>query len=88
MHRPHPQAGFHLETASDIPIGAGLASSASAFAAVVMALDDYFGWELAPRHLSIHARMGSGSAARSVFHGFVEWHAGGRGRLCVRARGR
>ncbi|MFO1530768.1 MAG: hypothetical protein U1F77_13800 [Kiritimatiellia bacterium] len=36
-YRPHPQAGFHLETTSDIPIGAGLAS-ASAFAAVVMAL--------------------------------------------------
>lgn len=77
-YRPHPRAGFHLETTSDIPIGAGLASSASAFAAVVMALNDYFAWNLSPRHLSILARMGSGSAARSIFHGFVEWHAGAR----------
>ena len=67
---------FFVETANTIPTGAGLASSASGFAALVLALDTWFGWKLPRRALSILARLGSGSASRSVYEGFVEWHAG------------
>jgi diphosphomevalonate decarboxylase len=65
-------------TRNSIPTGAGLASSASGFAALVKALDQACGWELAGRELSILARLGSGSATRSIFSGFVEWQRGTR----------
>ena len=67
---------FEVRTENNIPTTAGLASSASGFAALVMALDDLAGWELDRKQLSMLARLGSGSAARSVYDGFVQWHAG------------
>ena len=67
---------FSVETRNNIPTAAGLASSASGFAALVLALDNLFGWELTREKLSMLARLGSGSAARSVYSGFVVWHAG------------
>ena len=67
---------FEVQTQNNIPTAAGLASSASGFAALVLALDDWAGWGLDKRRLSMLARLGSGSAARSVFEGFVQWHAG------------
>lgn len=67
---------FEVRTENNIPTAAGLASSASGFAALVMALDDLAGWGLDKRKLSMLARLGSGSAARSVYEGFVQWHAG------------
>ncbi len=67
---------FEVRTENTIPTAAGLASSASGFAALVMALDDMAGWGLDKRRLSMLARLGSGSAARSVYDGFVQWHAG------------
>ncbi len=76
--RPNPLMGFRVETHNSIPTAAGLASSASGFAALALALDDLFGWALPRREISILARMGSGSAARSVYDGFVEWHAGAK----------
>ncbi len=69
---------FDIEIEVNIPIAAGLASSACGFASVVLALDDLFGWQLPKQTLSILARLGSGSAARSLWYGFVEWHAGTR----------
>jgi len=69
---------YALATRSTVPVGAGLASSASAFASVVAALDAFHGWELSLREHSILARLGSGSASRSVTTGFVEWQAGTR----------
>lgn len=69
---------FALATRSTVPVGAGLASSASAFASVVAALDAACGWDLNLRDHSILARLGSGSASRSVTTGFVEWVAGER----------
>ncbi|WP_372796123.1 diphosphomevalonate decarboxylase [Pontiella sp.] len=73
-----PMVGKHFEvrTENNIPTAAGLASSASGFAALVMALDDLAGWGLDKQKLSMLARLGSGSASRSVFDGFVQWHAG------------
>ena len=67
-----------VETHSTVPLAAGLASSASGFAALVLALNDGFLWNLPGRELSILARLGSGSASRSIFDGFVLWHAGTR----------
>lgn len=67
---------FDLHSTSNIPIAAGLASSACGFAAIVLALDKLFAWELSSPQLSILARLGSGSASRSIYQGFVKWHAG------------
>jgi diphosphomevalonate decarboxylase len=77
LFRPF-MGGIHLEIRTDnnIPTAAGLASSASGFAALVMALNNFAGWGLSLQQLSLLARLGSGSASRSVFDGFVEWHAG------------
>ncbi len=67
-----------VETANSFPTGAGLASSASGFAALVVAADAAFGTALDAARLSEQARLGSGSAARSIFGGFVEMAAGQR----------
>jgi diphosphomevalonate decarboxylase len=65
-----------VESRNNFPTGAGLASSASGFAALVVAADAAFGLGLPERKLSELARLGSGSAARSIFGGFVEMAAG------------
>src|SRR5215510_1317104 len=62
---------------NEFPTASGLASSASGFAALAMAAAAAAGVAMSPRALSILARRGSGSAARSVFGGFVRMHAGG-----------
>ncbi len=69
-------ARARVESRNNFPTGAGLASSASGFAALAAAGAKALGLELSPRALSIVARRGSGSAARSIFGGFVEMHAG------------
>lgn len=69
---------FTLDITTNIPIGAGLASSACGFASLSRALNQLFGWELKDHELSILARLGSGSACRSLWQGFVEWNAGMR----------
>jgi diphosphomevalonate decarboxylase len=65
-----------LITNNNFPTSAGLASSASGFAALSKASSKLFGLEFSDRELSVLARQGSGSAARSLFGGFVEWHKG------------
>lgn len=67
-----------VESENDFPTAAGLASSASGFAALVLAGSAALGLDLAPSALSVLARRGSGSAARSIFGGFVEWDHGAR----------
>lgn len=59
-----------------VPTAAGLASSASGFAALAAASSYAAGLELSSRDLSRLARRGSGSACRSVYGGIVLWHAG------------
>lgn len=61
---------------NSFPTGAGLASSASGFAALVGAATAALDLDCPSRELSILARRGSGSAARSLFGGFVEMHKG------------
>jgi len=65
-------------SSNSFPSGAGLASSASGFAALTVAAARALGLDLTPRELSRWARRGSGSAARSVFGGYVEWLAAER----------
>jgi diphosphomevalonate decarboxylase len=61
---------------NNFPSGAGIASSASAFAALALAGSNAAGLKLSESELSRLARRGSGSASRSIPDGFVEWQAG------------
>lgn len=65
-----------IETENSIPTAAGLASSASGFAALTLALDRAFGTNLPKSTLSMLSRFGSGSATRSFWSGFVRWDKG------------
>lgn len=63
---------------NDFPTAAGLASSSSAFAALGVAACHAAGLEPTTTELSLLSRRGSGSAARSIFGGFVEMRLGNR----------
>lgn len=71
--------GLRAEVVShnNFPTGAGLASSASGFAALALAATRAAGLDLDDAALSALARRGSGSAARSIFGGFAEMRAEG-----------
>jgi diphosphomevalonate decarboxylase len=58
---------------NNFPMSAGIASSASGFAALAAASSKALGLKLSDGELSALARRGSGSAARSIHGGFVEW---------------
>jgi diphosphomevalonate decarboxylase len=77
---------LEINSTNHFPTGSGIASSASAFSALTVG---YVAWclraqtweelELAGISRSVLAnlaRMGSGSASRSLFDGFVEWSRG------------
>ena len=61
-----------VTTVNNFPTAAGLASSASGFAALALAATQAYGLTLNGKALSALARQGSGSAARSLYGGFVE----------------
>jgi diphosphomevalonate decarboxylase len=65
-----------VTSANDFPTAAGLASSASAFAALALAASSAAGLAWDEASVSDLARRSSVSAARSVLGGFVELHAG------------
>ncbi len=65
-----------VESSNNFPMGAGIASSASSFAALTVASVAASEVEITERELTTIARLGSGSAARSIPDGFVEWHRG------------
>ncbi|MHC9536821.1 diphosphomevalonate decarboxylase [Dellaglioa sp. BT-FLS60] len=65
-----------VESINHVPTSAGLASSASAYAALATAASAAIGLDLTKRELSRLARRGSGSASRSIFGGLVEWKKG------------
>jgi len=58
------------------PTAAGIASSSSGYAALALALNECLDLKLSFEGISIQARLGSGSACRSVLGGFVEWKKG------------
>jgi len=65
-----------VESTNGFPTASGLASSASGFAALAVAAAGALDLALDERELSIVARRGSGSAARSIFGGFARMHRG------------
>ncbi len=80
--RTHAKVTSH----NRFPTAAGLASSASGFAALAAAAAAAAGLSYPLRKLSVLARISSASAARSVFGGFVELPAGRRGAQELSAR--
>ncbi|WP_206057460.1 diphosphomevalonate decarboxylase [Nitrincola schmidtii] len=78
LFRQPGRCSFRVTTRNSIPTAAGLASSASGFAALAKAANESFALDLNTEQLSVLARLGSGSACRSVFKGFVEWQMGQR----------
>lgn len=66
----------NVTSLNEAPTGAGLASSASGFAALAVAAAAAYGLHLDRSALSRLARRGSGSAARSLIDGVAVWHAG------------
>lgn len=61
---------------NNFPMGVGIASSASSFAALTLAAVEAGEQSVSNKTLSALARLGSGSASRSIPTGFVEWHKG------------
>lgn len=79
VDKRNPKMGKFIITAcssSDFPSSAGLASSASGFAALALACTSALKFELPAKQLSALARTGSASAARSTFGGFVRLDSG------------
>ncbi|KAG6375659.1 GHMP kinase [Boletus reticuloceps] len=66
----------HICSHNNFPTAAGLASSASGFAALVYSLAKLYQLPASPKELSLIARQGSGSACRSLLGGFVAWREG------------
>ena len=81
LNRVRLMAGINhfarVDSENNFPMGAGIASSASAFAALALAASKAADLDLDEAALSKLARTGSGSACRSVPGGFVEWLADG-----------
>jgi diphosphomevalonate decarboxylase len=82
LDRVRARAGFvaraEVTSENSMPTASGLASSASGFAALAVAAARAAGLSLSPAELSELARLGSGSAARSIFGGFAEMAPGAR----------
>jgi diphosphomevalonate decarboxylase len=76
LFRPLTGVNYTVRTMVNIPIAAGLASSSCGYAALVLALKDLYNWQISRPKLSILARLGSGSACRSIWKGFVQWSCG------------
>ena len=65
-----------LHSTNNFPLSAGLASSASGCAAAALAASSAAGLSLSSNELSALARLGSGSASRSIPGGWTRWYAG------------
>lgn len=65
---------IHVVSENNFPTAAGLASSASGYACLVYSLAQLYG--LKKQEISDIARLGSGSACRSIYGGFVQWQKG------------
>jgi len=80
LFRERIRRPWHARVVSrnNFPTASGMASSASGFAALAGAAMAALRLHWGLRNLSRYARRGSGSAARSIYGGFVLWRAGRR----------
>lgn len=69
----HAAHKIKMVSQNNFPKYVGLGSSASGFAALATAACKAFGLELSADEVSEFARLGAGSATRSVAGGFAEW---------------
>jgi diphosphomevalonate decarboxylase len=77
IQRELPKQSYaRIISKSNFPKKAGLASSASGFAALTSAVAKALNLDFSLEELSILARRGSGSASRSILGGFVQWNKG------------
>ena len=76
LFRSSENRSYCVRTKMNIPHSSGLASSACGFAALTCALNELHAWNKTSSQLSLVARIGSGSACRSLFQGFVHWKKG------------
>lgn len=65
-----------VASCNNFPMASGIASSASGFAALTVAACQALALDLDATQLSALARLGSGSASRSLFGGYVQWDRG------------
>ena len=90
LNRIRSEADLRLKarvtSSNRFPTAAGLASSASGFAALAAAASAAAGLRFNARRLSALARASSASAARSIYGGFVELPSGKRGDSNLAAR--
>lgn len=70
----HVEDYCYLDSENFVPTASGLASSASAFASIAFGFLNHL--NLSDEELSKAARLGSGSASRSIYGGFSVWHHG------------
>ncbi len=75
---------FKLSTVNNVKQGKGLGFSASAFASIAMAGCKALGLNMETERLSEIARLGAGSASRSLVGGFAIWYANRNGRSFAR----
>jgi len=75
---------FRLSTLNNVKQGKGLGFSASAFAATALASCAALGLSMKRERLSEIARLGAGSASRSLVGGFAIWYANRNGRSYAR----
>lgn len=69
--------GFIIQSENSFPQKAGIASSASFYSALTLAIVEVFDKNISEAELSALARLsGSGSACRSIPTGFTWWHKG------------
>ncbi len=68
---------IHINTHNSGPTSAGLASSASGFSALAVALNEFYERQYDIDELTTITRKGSGSAVRSLLSGFVKWQRNG-----------
>jgi len=79
IRKIYKQDGFlEVKSTNNFPMSAGIASSASAFAALSTAIAHFHELHLPQKELSAIARLGSGSACRSIPPGYCEWKTGSR----------
>ena len=73
----HAKKFVEIRSHNNFPASSGLASSASAYACLAVALTKLFQLDQTPSTAAYLARIGSGSAVRSVYGGFVRWSSVG-----------